>query len=306
MYFIGIDGGGTTSDYVLLNEKNEVLAQAVDGPTNINSCGKDEVYKHIENGLKKLLENFFILQDDLMVTLSTAGVDRPEDKLPYKDILIKLGYNNFLVTNDAEAALSAGTHGENGIIVIAGTGSIVIGKNENVVKRVGGWGHILGDEGSAYKISIEAIRMITQFTDGYGEKTSLEKRLLKAINGCSSEDFLKFIYQQTFKKDVIADLAKIVDEACEAGDEVAKKILVKEANLLSKQVIALHNKLFDDSKVIPVILNGSVMKKCKTFYNTFCSALKGYPFELIVLNVDASVGAAYLGQKKVNDEKSIC
>lgn len=306
MYYVGIDGGGTTSDYCLMTEGFDIIKEGVNGATNINSHGRQAVKNHLDKGLTDLLAGQNIDKNQVMVTLSSAGVDRPEDKKPYEDILEDLGFIHCLITNDAEAALSAGSQGRDGMIVIAGTGSIVFSKRVNVLQRVGGWGHLLGDQGSAYKIAMTALEKILQDADGYGEKTVVEALILKAIGGTCVEDLIPYVYTESFKKDKLAGLAKYVDQGAMQGDCVAIDIIESQARALADQVKALYKKAFEGEGPVPLVLNGSVLKKSRLFYKTFVAALDAYPLEFIILDINAAIGAAYLGHKKVVDDACIC
>jgi len=306
MYYIGIDGGGTTSDYLLMNDEGQVLAKVQDGPTNPNSHGKEAVKNHLRSGLSRLLEGIQAGPDDLIITLASAGVDLEEDKQPFYRMLEDLGYKRTYVVNDALAALSAGSQGQDGIIVVAGTGSIVMGQNQDLVKRAGGWGHILGDEGSAYRIAIQGLQRVIEYADGYGQATGLCEALLEATNSHKVEDFLPYIYQKSFKKDKIAELAVLVDQLSQAGDPVARAILEDQAKLLARQVVALYNRLFGGQGPIPLVCSGSVLTKSNYFKRCFTAALKDVPLNLVDLEVDPALGAAYLSKKKVANEKNIC
>lgn len=296
MYYIGIDGGGTKSELVLMDGQQTILSTAISQATNISSHGVDFVRESLKNGLIRLLKQVDVPHTECVLCLASAGVDQPSDKIAYQEILTSLGYVNFSVVNDSEAALSAGTKGEDGIIVIAGTGSIAFGKKNGQVIRAGGWGHVIGDEGSGYAIAVEAIKKVLHYADGYGEKTVLTKLLLEAINAKDVSGFIDYIYKQNFNKDTIASLSQLVDQAAEAGDLVAKTILMNASSELNKQVTAIIETLFSKEEIVPVVLNGSVIKNSKTFNVNFTS-LFADNVTCTPLEGSAAIGAAYLAQK---------
>lgn len=295
MYFIGIDGGGTQSTYVLMTADKKVIKQCESTGTNINSHGADFVKNSLSTGIDKLLEGIKISKGSIPVCLASAGVNQASDVLVYEDILKELGFHHMKVVNDGEGALAAGTKGKDGIIAIAGTGSVVLGKKGSTIKRAGGWGHVLGDEGSAYAISIAGIRAVLENTDGYGPNTSLCQGLIEAIDGEFVSDFISFIYQRGLGKDQIAQLAKVVDTHANNGDEVAKAIIESEAEKLFKQIYAIQEALYKDEYCL-LVLNGSVAKK-STLFRTRLKRLLNHRVEIMDCEDNAAIGAAYLAQQ---------
>ncbi|MBN2795045.1 MAG: hypothetical protein JXR88_06545 [Clostridia bacterium] len=295
MYFIGVDGGGTQSTYVLMKADKTILKQCQSTGTNISSHGEAYVRNSLKQGIEKLLEDFNVSCSNIPICLASAGVDQPSDVKVYENILKDLGFHHMKVVNDGEGALSAGTKGEDGIIAIAGTGSVVIGKKNNVLKRTGGWGHILGDEGSAYSIAISGIKAVLQTYDGYGAPTSLTKGLLEAISGKECTDFIGFIYQQNLGKDQIAKLAQVVDDHANRGDEIAKRIISNEAEKLFRQIKSIQDELFENEKCL-LVLNGSVVKKSLLFRKELRRLLDS-KVRMIDCEDSAAIGAAYLAKQ---------
>lgn len=293
MYYIGVDGGGTKSEYVLVDEELNLIRSTIGGPTNINSTGYEGVRNNIHTSLRDLLGD--IEPKSVNICLASAGVNKESDKVNYQSILDDFNFNNCYIVNDANAALAAGTKGHPGIIVIAGTGSIVFGKNK-IEKRVGGWGHIVGDEGSAYKIAIEGIKKALHYFDGYGKETSLLDLLTDEIRKHDCDNFIDFIYKKNFTKDRIALLSKTVNDAANAGDKVAREIIELEAEALAKQILYLKLELFGDK--VNVVVNGSVVKNSKLFRNKLENVIG---FECIDLEESASMGAVYIAKRLANE-----
>lgn len=294
MMYIGIDGGGSSSRYCLMGEDGQVIKTSESTATNISSHGKIFVEESLKKGLEELLQDVADRRS-IPICLATAGVDQAADILPYVAILEQLGFDKVKVVNDGEGALSAGTKGQDGIIAIAGTGSIVLGRHENQLARVGGWGHMIGDEGSGYAIAIDGIKAVLRAFDGYGQSTSLSQGLLTKIEGQTPSDFITFIYHKAFNKDRIAQLAQIVDDHANRGDQVAIEILRHQAGLLAEQVKALKTTLFKETPST-LVLNGSVAKHSKIFRKSLEISLADQAIELVDLEVCASVGAAYLAR----------
>ena len=155
-----------------------------------------------------------------------AGVDRPADYALMRPLLRGLAAQVQLV-NDAELALEA-LPGRCGVCLIAGTGSIALGRDPTGHQaRTGGWGHIVGDEGSGYDIGRRALQAILQAADGRGPQTSLQAALLRAWELATPLDLIARVYPAQSKVVVpeVADVARLVFEQAAAGDPVARRIV---------------------------------------------------------------------------------
>lgn len=305
MYYIGIDGGGTNSEFILMDDQLQLLNSYISGATNINSHGYKFVENSISTGIEGVLKDQKIKIENIdYICLGSAGVDKETDKDNYKKIFNELKINKVLIVNDSDIALSAGTKGKSGIIVIAGTGSIVYGVNNDKSARVGGWGHFLGDEGSGYSIADKGIRKALHYYDGYGKKTELLTEILSFIGGETTDDLLSYVYSKEFNKGKIADIAEVVNSLANRNDEVSMEILIESANELYYQVNSLIDKLFSKEEIIRLVVNGSVIKKSEIFKKQFCNRLnKKYKnIEVTELNISAAVGAVYLAKEMVVNE----
>src|SRR6185295_3235694 len=131
-----------------------------------------------------------------------------------------------LVVNDALVALEAGAPDRPGVVVIAGTGSIAYGRNErNEAARAGGWGYVLGDEGSGYWIGRAALRAVLRAADQRGPATVLTPMLLEHFNVTQPQLLLHEVYHQQLKPAEIGALAQCVHAGFLQGDSAAIGIL---------------------------------------------------------------------------------
>ncbi len=135
-----------------------------------------------------------------------------------------------MVINDGELALKAVLKGEDGVLTIAGTGSICIGIRNNIKDKCGGWGHLLGDEGSGYSIAIKALRRMIHEQELNLERSRLHKEILKELNITNTDEICAFVYSST--KDKIASLTTLISKLAEEGEENAIAILKKKEKLL--------------------------------------------------------------------------
>jgi N-acetylglucosamine kinase-like BadF-type ATPase len=166
---------------------------------------------------------------------------------------------HYLITHDAHIALAGATGGEPGIIVIAGTGSMVYGRNAGgVTARAGGWGYIFGDEGGAFDLVRQALRAILRNEEGWGPPTALRDALLKAAGASDGNQLLHLCYTDEYPRDRVAGWANLVDQAARAGDAVAADILGSAAQSLATLTAAVRRQLFEPSSLATVCYSGGV------------------------------------------------
>ncbi|PYR25690.1 MAG: hypothetical protein DMF92_20095 [Acidobacteria bacterium] len=171
MHVLGIDAGGTKTVCFLADEQGTIVSEGRGSGANLQSSGELAVEKVLHEVMETAIGDRAITPS--AICLGIAGVDRENDERIVRAIMRRIGYKaRILVVNDALIALVAGAQDSPGIVVIAGTGSIVYGRNTNFdAARAGGWGHIIGDEGSGYWIGREALAAIMRAADGRGPAT---------------------------------------------------------------------------------------------------------------------------------------
>lgn len=298
-YVIGIDGGGTKTALKLADEKGNIILTLEGGPCNINSMEKKSVEKMMKELINNSLEKAQLSMEDIKtLCIGTAGVDRPSDKAIMEEIIRGTGFDGkAIITNDAVTALYGGVGGDEGVILISGTGSICYGRNsEGETKRAGGWGHLIGDEGSGYYIGISAINRIAKGHDGIEERTVMTDLILEHLKLENASGLIEYVYRSGAGKSEIASLARLVDEAYKQGDSIAEEILLKaafELFLISKAVI---DNLKLDNKKATLAINGSVIEKNECVSSEFKRLMKrNYPFvEVVNMKNDAAYGAVLM------------
>src|SRR5215204_89986 len=178
IHVLGIDAGGTKTVCQLADENGEVLAEARRGGANLQAAGELEVEKVLHDVMEEAIGELDVRP--AAICLGIAGVDRPDDARVMREIMKRIGYKaRVLIVNDALVALEAGAPSLPGIVLVAGTGSIAYGRNEhNQSARAGGWGYVLGDEGSGFWIGRAALRAVLRQADRRGPATQLTQMLL--------------------------------------------------------------------------------------------------------------------------------
>ena len=162
---------------------------------------------------------------------------------------------NFIVESDARVALEGAFSGKPGSILIAGTGSIMFGKDSNGnIHRVGGFGRLLGDEGSGFHIGRSGLTAVAKEFDGRGEKTDLSILLKDKYDISNSKELILAVYKNNFD---IASVAPLVIKAAEEGDEICKEIIQDEVDQLLLHVESIK-KLIKEDKLKISLIGGTI------------------------------------------------
>ena len=259
-YVLGIDAGGTKTVCALADETGRVLADARRGGANLQASGELEVEKVLYEVMEEALADHDVIPG--AICLGIAGVDRPDDARIVRGIMKRIGYKaKVLVVNDALVALEAGAPGQPGVVVIAGTGSIAYGRNDrNQAARAGGWGYMLGDEGSGYWIGRAAVRAVLREADRRGPATQLTSLLLNYYNVARPQDVIHQVYHGTLRPAAISALAQCVMSAFRDGDAVAIGILRAAADHLESSAVSVARRLELVSSEFPFVLAGGIFR----------------------------------------------
>lgn len=268
-YFAGLDGGATKTKCVLTDENLNVLSEATAGPSNFLIIGVEKVSETILSLLKEVSASAGINPSEITsIVIGSTGAGRYEEAMKLENgfknhaLLNGFRFDNFYVESDARIALEAAFSGKPGSILIAGTGSIMFGKDiEGNVHRVGGFGRFIGDEGSGYVIGRLGLTAAAKEFDGRGEKT-LFTRLLKEKTGIDNPSALiSKVYKDNFD---IPSVAPLVMEAAEKGDEICLKIIENQCDELLLHIKAMQIKISVDPFYLSLI--GSPLTK-ETIYS---------------------------------------
>ncbi|BAZ52046.1 ATPase, BadF/BadG/BcrA/BcrD type [Nostoc sp. NIES-4103] len=316
-YVLGIDGGGSKTVCILMDDTHQVLGRGVAGASNYQSIGIEAALQSIQTAIHIAVDNAQNLTQPVNISaicLGLAGVSRPEDIKVVKLLLKQLKNNknlpinwtltesNIVICHDALIALVGGIGHPIGIVVAAGTGSIVFGRNhQGQTKRVGGWGYILGDEGSAYKIAIAGMQAALKSYDGREISTSLIASFKEHFRLASIEDLIEVIYRQDLGVKEIAALAPIVDLAAAEGDEVANKIIDDAVKELVKATSTVIEAIFTFDSVVEVVTTGSVWQgRCKIQERFAISLAKIFPrIKVLFPESEPAYGAGLLALQRL-------
>jgi len=301
-YLIGIDGGGTKTKCIAANIEAKPLYETTSGPSNFLVYRLDKVSETIFNLLEDCIKNISCGFENLAyIVLGTAGAGRKDDVerleehfqdyAKSKQVLIK----NFKVVSDARIALEGAFSGKPGSILISGTGSIMFGKDsKGEIHRVGGFGRLIGDEGSGYSIGRKGLANLSKFYDGRGKHTMLSKLVENHFGINNSEKLINAVYKNNFD---IASIAQQVIYAAKKDDEVCKKIVDEETDELISHISAMKEKL--NQEVMEVSFIGSIITNDNFFSQMLNKKIKERFNDVIVKEAEHQpvMGAVFISKE---------
>ncbi|RDI41398.1 BadF/BadG/BcrA/BcrD ATPase family protein [Falsibacillus pallidus] len=270
-YIIGIDAGGTKTTALVISEKKEILYQTESGIGN-PAANYDLASQHLKDVVQECLKNEFGHQIT-GIAAGIAGIEAGDNRNKIQQDLLEVSNLPIILMNDAELAHYAILEGNDGVITIAGTGSISFGKRDGQTSYSGGWGHLLGDEGSSYHIAVSACRKITQAADAGRAFSEFEIAVMNELQLSEPNDLKGFIYQSG--KDRIAELTKSINEMALSGNEEAVELFKIAGKQLAMQTAALIRKMnFPSHIMTPIGGFGSLLLKNEMVQESFMEDLK--------------------------------
>lgn len=261
-WIIGIDGGGTKTVGCAADVTGKILGQVEKGPSNYHITGVAKFTAVIAGIIDELAVNCNLKKANLLVvSLGLAGADRVRDREIVLEALADLGLPCcYLVNSDAKIALVAGLGKAEGIVLIAGTGSIAYGINgQGDVIRAGGWGHLASDEGSGYAIGRQAVARGIRAAEGRDKATVLMDMIMEYAGLKSWNDMIGYINNQTTSKSDIAAFAQVVGDAAKQGDQVAIEIVKQAGDALASLVESVITRGFGLGEAVQVCLYGGIV-----------------------------------------------
>ncbi len=260
---MGVDGGGTKTHIALMNHAGKVKCEGFAGPSNPLRVGVETAVDNILKAINEACDQGGASRGDIVAaTLGLAGVRRSDLRQRVRESFVKrIGVKNVLVVTDAEIALYATTLGKSGLVVIAGTGSVCLGKNDDgKIAISGGWGPLAGDEGGGVGIAREALHAVAKASDGRGKPTELSERASEYFRASGPENLIVAIYSPQVDNTRIAGFARLVVESAIDGDKIAVEILRDAGRELGVAACAVITKLKLQDDKVPIGCVGSIFK----------------------------------------------
>ncbi len=236
-YWLGIDGGGTRSEWIVADDNENVIENIEGPPLQASSISIAILLDRLKTMLQK-----FDLSHISGICAGISGLGNPKTIMEMENALRFYVQNLPLIINSDAKITHKGTFEDgDGTLVIAGTGSIVLSRINGNWYRRGGWGHVIGDPGSAHSIGLRFLRYVlleekiadySQFLTAYFDTPKTDLELLEA-------DLLKAIYSDKFSPAILAP--NLLIEA-ENGDSFIKNLILTEVNELADSILYLYQK----------------------------------------------------------------
>lgn len=228
-YLMGVDGGGTKTDVLLCTADGQIIARACGGPSSVSGQSPEKAMAELKNAICEAFGAAGIDRNAIAgyyAGISGAGLPKNRD-------LYLAFFEEFMpgipgdAASDAANALSSGIAMQNGAIAIAGTGSSIQYRVDGVLTRIGGWGYMLGDEGSGFDLGHRALIAALRSVDERIGPTLL-RTLCEEKMGQHPNDWAPWLYRQDTKTE-IASYAPLLLQAAEQSDAVALEQLDEAA-----------------------------------------------------------------------------
>jgi N-acetylglucosamine kinase-like BadF-type ATPase len=294
-YVAGIDGGATKTIAAVLSLETFDLHFGHDGPSNVDAVGVSAAASAIRVALTEALEDAQVEASEIgSAVVGLAGT--PSDELAAL-VRKEFALGECYFVNDVIAAWAFGTWLAPGVAVISGTGSHVFGVNAAGQSwRTGGWGHVLGDEGSGYWLGLHGMKAALRYRDGSGPETALLDAAVAFYELDAVEDLQALMYGKPLTKREIAAFTENVEKAAAAGDQVASALFETAANDLATQVRAPVERLGLEGR-FTVALVGGVFAYGERLRDPFEAAVRAFApqVEFAVSEVPPVGGALLLG-----------
>ena len=273
---LAIDGGGSRTRSLLIDRQGQLISQAETGPSNHLLIPGDVVKRSLSESIDQVLRTSDLNHGDVTcVSVGLAGVDFDgAGAFEMETLLHDLGFPCTVVNGDMVIAHAGALRLKPGVIALAGTGSVVLGigtQGERV--KVGGWGPVYGDEGSAYRIGQMALRAAAKMVDGRGPKTALTEALLGALGLKDFKETISRVYVEEMQPREIAALTRVAYQVAELGDEVARNIFLCAGKELAESVEAAIRQLKLDQSEVLISYQGSVLESCSLLRKQFVETL---------------------------------
>ena len=274
-FYLGVDGGGTKTRAVVVDAHGVEVGSALSGGANAHVVGVESAVTQVIAAAEQVARRAGVRMPFAAAWLGLAGLDTPADSAALAPRFTALASVVHLV-NDAELLLSA-LPAQVGVALIAGTGSIAVGRNvAGVATRVGGWGHLLGEEGSGYAIGSAALNAAVRAADGRGEPTDLLQRILTMWGLSAAPDLIERVYAEANSggASLVAQVAPVVFEAAREGDRVAQRIVRREAVELARAAVVAGDQLGFGATPLPIALGGSLLLRAPDYRDAVLRAIR--------------------------------
>ena len=304
--FLGVDGGGTKTRFLLIDETGRVLASHLEGPAYYLEIGLEELRRMLARGIEQTLRQGGVREEELgYAFLGLPAYGEDSKLLPALDSAPSqaLPHGRYQCDNDMVCGWAGALAGADGINIVSGTGSIAYGEYAGRKARAGGWGELFGDEGSSYWLAREGLRLFSRMSDGRSPRGPLYEQVRRHFALAGDLDLCAAIYGQDIaQRSHFAQLSRLVIASAGEGDGGALGLLESAARELADLIDAVRAQLKIPSDAsITVSSSGGMFQPGNGLREALSSALQQrsaqYRFveALLPPDVGAAIQAARLG-----------
>lgn len=290
-YYLGVDGGATKTSFALADAEGNVVSKVVLGPSNPFDLGFEAAADIMTQGIKEITTN--IRKKKISFFAGISGGGAPDMKERFRTFFDGFGFMRVDNGSDAENIIAAGLKGEDGAIIIMGTGSSCFVSKNGEISRIGGLGYLFDHGGSGYDIGNAAIRAACSAEDKSGEETLIRDYVLEQAGFKGAVENLSYFY--SLGKSGIASYSPTVFRAYDAGDAVAREILDENMAYVAHHAKTVLKYLVDSEKPVKIAVVGGLTKRWDILYPMIEKHLKeNGAFDKVALEVfdgDVVVGA---------------
>jgi len=301
MYFLGIDGGGTKTKVVVINENKDIIYESVAGPSSVDTVSNQQTVDSIQYALN----SFYSSQNHVAfdaIFIGLGGIVFDHQKKAIIALLKSLkGVDSktiIVVENDMHNALYSGLLFDEGMTLICGTGMVAFGKNKDgKYHKSGGWGFKEGDAGSGFNLGSEAIKYMIRAFDHRLSKDAFALELANHLNLKNAEDIISLMDELYLDRTKVASLAPFVTKYANLGHPYAIKIIEKATDELALSVKAVYQQLNLNSTTLVVVGSlGNVQGHFKSLLHEKIKSISS-KINIIEPKVDPAYAAAIMASR---------
>jgi len=302
--YLGVDGGGSKTEFVLIDESGRVLAMRREGPAYYLETGVEALKAMLASGIQATLAEGSVEPGDLtyaFLGLPAYGEDSCLLAILDRAASPVLSEERYRCANDMVCGWAGALGGRDGINIVAGTGSIAYGEFAGRSARAGGWGELFSDEGSAYWVAREGLNLFSRMSDGRAEPGPLHRLIREHFRLRGDLDLCAALYgPPPLTRSAIAGLAPIVAQAARAGDTRSRRLFHSAATELAALVDSVRGKLdAPHDLVLPVSYSGGMFQFGELVLDPLRAALSGSErgYEFIAPRMSPGGGATLYAAK---------
>lgn len=311
-YYLGIDAGGSLTRAIVVSSLGELVGEGESGGSNPHNSSITTAFTNIQIAVDQALSQASSMSGTILRgCLGLAGFDTAHDKHLLESFLLKqplynqtFGAAQLYIVNDALLGLPLVTDQDYGMVVVAGTGSHVLGRNNQDTASSGCWGYVLGDQGSGFAFGQKILQQVMAEYDGRCEPTPLTQAVLQTLQVSNAQDLLPFVYQNTIPVQAIAGLTHLLSDA--SLFPLLQSQMQELVQALVSACQAVHKRLaFSSESPLPVALVGGVFRQEAVVLEVSRQLTQVFPHAIPQVPQQSSVWGAIKIAQRINHSSQL-